>query len=69
RNRENQRLSRQRKNEYVQELEEEVRKYRSEGVEVSQAIQIAARCVLEENQRLRNLLAVKGVTGDEIKKY
>ncbi|OCK74124.1 hypothetical protein K432DRAFT_252069, partial [Lepidopterella palustris CBS 459.81] len=61
RNRKNQRLSRQRKNEYVQELKEEVRKYRSQGVEVSQAIHIAAQYVLKENQRLRNLLAANSV--------
>ncbi|CAF9943205.1 MAG: hypothetical protein ALECFALPRED_010837 [Alectoria fallacina] len=51
--RENQRRSRARRKEYLQELEQKLRKCEQAGVEASVDIQLAARKVAEENKRLR----------------
>ncbi|MCJ1455915.1 hypothetical protein MMC28_006272 [Mycoblastus sanguinarius] len=51
--RENQRRSRARRKEYLQELEAKIRKCETLGVQASMDIQIAARGVAEENTRLR----------------
>lgn len=52
--RENQRRSRARRKEYLQELEQKLRKCEQAGVKASVDIQLAARGVALENQRLRN---------------
>ncbi|KAF2838760.1 hypothetical protein M501DRAFT_907401, partial [Patellaria atrata CBS 101060] len=58
--RDNQRRSRARRKEYLQELEWKYRNCEQLGVEASAEIQLAARRVLEENKRLRALLKQKG---------
>ncbi|KAF2459235.1 hypothetical protein BDY21DRAFT_275531, partial [Lineolata rhizophorae] len=60
--RDNQRRSRARRKEYLQELEGKFRNCQQLGVEASAEIQAAARKVLEENKRLRSLLRQKGLT-------
>ncbi|MCJ1224477.1 hypothetical protein MMC12_001122 [Toensbergia leucococca] len=67
--RDNQRRSRARRQEYLQELEERLRDCRLQGVEVSSELQTAARSVADENRRLRALLKSRGITGDEINAY
>ena len=51
--RDNQRRSRARRKEYVQELEAKVRHYEKQGVQAAKEIQDAARVVLEENRALK----------------
>ncbi|ODA76255.1 hypothetical protein RJ55_08100 [Drechmeria coniospora] len=62
--RDNQRRSRARKKEYLQDLERRVRLWELYGTEASAEIQMAARKVAEENKQLRCLLNRYGV-GDE----
>ncbi|KAF2143786.1 uncharacterized protein K452DRAFT_296765 [Aplosporella prunicola CBS 121167] len=64
--RDNQRRSRARRKEYLQELETKYRNCEQQGVEASAEIQAAARRVLEENKRLKALLRQKGVSDTEI---
>lgn len=64
--RDNQRRSRARRKEYLQELETKLRNCEQLGVEASTEIQAAARRVLDENKRLRALLKEKGVSEVEI---
>ncbi|KFY13345.1 hypothetical protein V492_03333 [Pseudogymnoascus sp. VKM F-4246] len=63
--RDNQRRSRARRKEYLQELEGRVRQCELTGVEASSEIQGAARKVIEENRRLRLLLAQHGLSLDD----
>lgn len=51
--RNNQRRSRARRKEYIQELEDKIRVYEQQGVQVTKEIQEAARAVVEENKVLR----------------
>ncbi|TAQ84066.1 hypothetical protein B7494_g7619 [Chlorociboria aeruginascens] len=62
--RDNQRRSRARRKEYLQELEARLRQCELQGIEASSEIQLAARRVADENKKLRGLLAQQGV-GDE----
>lgn len=64
--RNNQRRSRARRKEYLQELEGKLRKYESMGMEASMEIQASARLVAEENKRLRALLQSRGIMSLEI---
>lgn len=64
--RDNQRRSRARRKEYLQELEAKLRQCEQMGVEASAEIQGAARKVLEENRRLRAMLRTRGVPEAEI---
>lgn len=64
--RDNQRRSRARRKEYLQEVEGRLRECEQTGVELSAEIQIAARKVAEENKRLRMLLVRRGVTLEEL---
>ncbi|KAH7130394.1 hypothetical protein B0J11DRAFT_251260 [Dendryphion nanum] len=64
--RDNQRRSRARRKEYLQELEAKLRQCEQMGVEASAEIQGAARKVLEENRRLRAMLRTRGVPEVEI---
>lgn len=57
--RDNQRRSRARRKEYLQELETRYRQCEQTGVEASAEIQAAARKVVDENRRLRELLRSK----------
>ncbi|KAF2083285.1 hypothetical protein K490DRAFT_18352, partial [Saccharata proteae CBS 121410] len=60
--RDNQRRSRARRKEYLQELETKYRNCEQKGVEASAEIQAAAKRVLEENRRLRALLRQQGLS-------
>ncbi|OTA38067.1 hypothetical protein BTJ68_02145 [Hortaea werneckii EXF-2000] len=64
--RDNQRRSRARRKEYLQELETKYRTCEQVGVEASAEIQSAARRVLDENKRLRQLLKQQGLNDAEI---
>jgi len=64
--RDNQRRSRARRKEYLQELEAKYRSCEAVGVEASAEIQSAARKVLEENRRLRQLLMQHGYNDAQI---
>ncbi|KAF1817137.1 hypothetical protein P152DRAFT_382253, partial [Eremomyces bilateralis CBS 781.70] len=60
--RDNQRRSRARRKEYLQELEEKYRHCEQMGVEASAEIQAAARKVLDENKKLRAILQQRGLS-------
>jgi len=62
----NQRRSRARRKEYLQELEAKYRSCEAVGAEASQEIQAAARKVLDENKRLRRLLRQQGFSDADI---
>lgn len=64
--RDNQRRSRARRKEYLQELEGKYRSCEAVGAEASAEIQAAARKVLDENKRLRRLLRQQGLTDLDI---
>lgn len=64
--RDNQRRSRARRKEYLQEVEGRLRECEQTGVELSAEIQAAARKVAEENKRLRMLLVRRGVSPEEL---
>lgn len=65
RNRINQRAFRSRKQEYVRDLEEQVRRYQREGVKATQEVQIAARSVAVENSLLRKFLRTHANCDDQ----
>lgn len=67
--RDNQRRSRARRKEYVQDLEARLRRVELQGVEAATEIQLAARRVADENRRLRALLNRHGVGDDVIEGY
>jgi hypothetical protein len=67
--RDNQRRSRARRKEYLQELEARLRQCELQGIEASAEIQLAARRVADENKKLRMLLNQNGVGDDNIKAY
>ncbi|KAL6923561.1 hypothetical protein FSHL1_000810 [Fusarium sambucinum] len=67
--RDNQRRSRARRREYLQELEQRLRMYELQGVEASSEVQHAARRVAEENRQLRGLLNRHGIGDDYISNY
>ncbi|KAI5813011.1 hypothetical protein BZA77DRAFT_322841 [Pyronema omphalodes] len=64
--RDNQRRSRLRKKEYLASLETKFQECQRAGVEASVEVQTAAKRVIRENIRLRELLRSKGVTDAEI---
>ncbi len=67
--RDNQRRSRARRKEYLQELEGKYRNCELLGVEASTEIQTAARRVADENKRLRALLREKGIDDREVDEF
>jgi hypothetical protein len=67
--RDNQRRSRARRKEYLQELEARLRQCELQGIEASSEIQMAARRVADENKKLRGLLVQQGVAEDTIESY
>ncbi|RDA89466.1 hypothetical protein CP533_1523 [Ophiocordyceps camponoti-saundersi (nom. inval.)] len=67
--RDNQRRSRARRREYLQELEQRLRVYELQGIEASTEVQMAARRVAEENRQLRELLNRHGVDDNHIALY
>ncbi|KAK5988119.1 hypothetical protein PT974_12259 [Cladobotryum mycophilum] len=68
-NRECQRRSRARRRELIDDLKKRVEEYERKGVEASREMQEAARRVNIENQRLKQLLNLRGVSEDEIQQY
>ncbi|KAF7502355.1 hypothetical protein GJ744_005996 [Endocarpon pusillum] len=69
RNRENQRRSRARRKDYIQELEQRLRHYEVAGVKATAEVQAAARKVSEENSGLRSLLDMCGVDAGRIEEF
>lgn len=67
--RENQRRSRARRKEYLQELEGRWRRCEQAGAEASSELQAAARRVADENKKLRALLRERGVRDDDVAAY
>lgn len=64
--RDNQRRSRARRKEYLQDLETRYRQCEQLGIEASAEIQAAGRRVVDENRRLRALLKQQGLSDAEI---
>ncbi|KAI2617561.1 hypothetical protein GGS26DRAFT_596421 [Hypomontagnella submonticulosa] len=64
--RDNQRRSRARRREYVQGLERRLKLCETRGIEASREIQMAARRVAEDNQKMRALLNSLGFNNERI---
>jgi hypothetical protein len=67
--RENQRRSRNRRKELIEDLQKRVQEYELKGVAATQEVQRAAQRVAQENVKLRCLLAVKGILQGEIDEF
>ncbi|KAI1915149.1 hypothetical protein LOZ39_003013 [Ophidiomyces ophidiicola] len=67
--RDNQRRSRARRKEYLEDLERRLRRFEKLGVEATQEVQAAGRKAAEENALLRSLLKIRSVTDGEIDAY
>lgn len=67
--RNNQRRSRARRKEYIDDLEQRLRRFERQGVEATTEVQTAARKVARENALLRGLLVANGVSNSEIDDY
>jgi len=67
--RNNQRRSRARHRELVDELKARVREYELQGVQATLEMRQAARKVALENSQLRSLLASRGVAHEEVEQY
>ncbi|KAK3190515.1 hypothetical protein K4F52_003536 [Lecanicillium sp. MT-2017a] len=67
--RDNQRRSRARRREYLQDLEQRLRLCELQGVEATTEVQAAARRVAEENRNLRQLLNKQGFSDSYINQY
>jgi hypothetical protein len=67
--RDNQRRSRARRKEYLEDMQKKLQTYEREGVQATLDMQQAAKRVALENDRLRILLNQRGVTDNEISQY
>ncbi|KAM4067613.1 DDE superfamily endonuclease [Hirsutella rhossiliensis] len=67
--RDNQKRSRARRREYVQDLKRRLREYETQGIEASTEVQMAARRVAEENKQLQELLNRHGISDDQITRF
>ena len=67
--RDNQRRSRARRKEYLEDIQKKLQEYERQGVQATLDMQQAARDVAIENDRLRMLLQQRGVTSDEISAF
>ncbi len=67
--RDNQRRSRARHREFVDELKARLDEYDRRGVQATLDMRRAARAVALENSRLRSLLASRGITSEDIEMY
>ncbi|KAB8229547.1 bZIP transcription factor [Aspergillus alliaceus] len=67
--RDNQRRSRARRKEYIQDLEQRLHKFEALGVQVTREVQAAGRKVAVENTHLRSLLRLHGVSDQDIHEY
>ncbi|KAM0436619.1 hypothetical protein ACHAPT_002327 [Fusarium lateritium] len=68
-NRENQRRSRARQRDLLEDLQRRVREYESRDGQATLEMQRVARAVAGENAALRSLLAAKGVAADEVEAH
>ncbi|KAL7953802.1 hypothetical protein V8C34DRAFT_41515 [Trichoderma compactum] len=68
-NRESQRRSRARRAELMNDLKKQVQDFQRQGASASSEMQRVAQAVTLENQRLRSLLSVHGVSQDEINRF
>ncbi|QYT02107.1 BZIP domain-containing protein [Trichoderma simmonsii] len=68
-NRESQRRSRARRAELINDLKKQVQDFQQQGASASLKMQRVAQAVTLENQRLRSLLSVHGVSQDEINRF
>ncbi|KAK1241202.1 hypothetical protein MKX08_001176 [Trichoderma sp. CBMAI-0020] len=68
-NRESQRRSRARRTEVMNDLKNQVEAYQRQGTAASLEMQRVAQAVAFENQRLRNLLKIHGVSQDDIERH
>ncbi|PKK52734.1 hypothetical protein CI102_2475 [Trichoderma harzianum] len=68
-NRESQRRSRARRAELINDLKKKVQDFQQQGASASLEMQRVAQAVTLENQRLRSLLSVHGVSQDEINQF
>ncbi|KAF2108312.1 hypothetical protein BDV96DRAFT_263217 [Lophiotrema nucula] len=67
--RENQQRSRARRKDLIESLQKRVHHYELNGVKATQEVQHAARRVVRENEQLRSLLALRGVSREEVDSY
>lgn len=67
--RDNQRRSRARRKEYIQDLEQRLHKFEALGVQATREVQAAGRKVAVENIHLRSLLRLHGVSDQDIHEY
>ncbi|KAI9809351.1 MAG: hypothetical protein M1825_002643 [Sarcosagium campestre] len=67
--RDNQRRSRAKRKQHMQEMQSRLRDFELRGVAASTTIQVAARRVAEENTKLRELLSLCGVTSAGIEAF
>ncbi|KAF2475104.1 uncharacterized protein BDR25DRAFT_279040 [Lindgomyces ingoldianus] len=67
--RENQRRSRARRKELIEDLQKRLREYEKREIQATMLVQLAARKVAWENTQLRGLLATKGVFGEDIEQF
>lgn len=68
-NRESQRRSRARRTEVMNDLKKQVESYQQQGAAASLEMQKVAQAVAFENQRLRDLLKIHGVSQHDIERY
>lgn len=68
-NRESQRRSRARRIEVMSDLKKQVEAYQRQGAVASLEMQKVAQAVAFENQRLRSLLNIHGVSQDDVQRY
>lgn len=70
RNRANQRNFRARRQEYVRELEQQLRELQDQKIQATREVQVAARLLKQQNVRLRSLLKRRfGVSECEIDEF
>ncbi|KAJ5731742.1 uncharacterized protein N7483_006250 [Penicillium malachiteum] len=67
--RDNQRRSRARRKEYIQDLEQRLRKFETEGIQATREVQEAGRKVAVENRLLRSLLILNDVSDQTVQEY
>ncbi|CAM1505056.1 Fc.00g106930.m01.CDS01 [Cosmosporella sp. VM-42] len=68
-NRENQRKSRARHREFLNELQQRVAEYEGRDAQATLEMQRVARAVAEENEALREMLSMKGVQRGEVEEF
>ncbi|GLA79105.1 hypothetical protein AtubIFM55763_001773 [Aspergillus tubingensis] len=67
--RDNQRRSRARRKEYIQDLEQRLQNFQTEGIHATREVQEAGRKVAVENSLLRSLLILHGVSDQRVQEY